>query len=102
MKLGPEIRDVNQEFTLTPLGETHRRPGRSERWGGAVLGALLLCSACGYGAVYGGSSGRRYAVASGGYTTSSFEAVQEATSGVRSELQAAQGLGHGLDRKSVV
>jgi hypothetical protein len=63
---------------------------------GAWAGALLLCvSACGYGAVYG-NGGRHYEVVAGRYTTSSFEAVQEASAGVRSELGAAQALGRGF------
>jgi len=59
---------------------------------------LLCVSACGYRAVYGGSSGHRYEVVAGRSTTSSFEAVQEASAGVRSELGAAHALGRGFPR----
>jgi hypothetical protein len=57
-----------------------------------MVGAL----GCGYGAVYGGSGGHHYEVVAGQFTTSSFEAVQQASAGVRSELGAAQALGRGF------
>jgi hypothetical protein len=64
-----------------------------------LAGALFLgIWGCGYGPVYGGSGGPHYEVVTGGYTTSSFEAVQAASAGLRSELGAAQALGRGFPR----
>jgi hypothetical protein len=59
------------------------------------LGGL---SGCGYGPVYGASGGPRYEVVAGRVVTSSFEAVQEAAAGVRSELGPAGALGSGFPR----
>ena len=59
---------------------------------------LLSSTACGYRPVYGGSEARRYEVVAGHYATSSFEAVQAALGGVRSELGAAEVLGTGFPR----
>ena len=91
------MRDVNQEFATAALGET-RRPGvRIWPRAGAWAGTLLACvSACGYQPVYGASNGARYEVVTGRVGTSSFEAVQEATAGVRSELGPAGALGSGF------
>jgi len=67
------------------------------RVGSAWIAWLLVCaSGCGYGAVYGRSTGHRYEVVAGRSTTSSFEAVQQASAGVRNELGAAQALGQGF------
>jgi hypothetical protein len=67
-------------------------------WAGVLLSVILGSTACGYRAAYGGSDGRRYEVVAGHYATSSFEAVQAAVAGVRSELGAAQALGSGFPR----
>lgn len=99
MKLGPEMRDVNQEFATPALGETPRPSGRNWLAAGAWAGALFWClSGCGYGPVYGASGGPRYDVVTGRVATSSFEAVQEAAAGVRSELGPAGALGSGFPR----
>ena len=103
VKLGPEMRDVNQEFATTALGETPRTAGRNWLAAGARAGALLGClavwvSGCGYGPVYGASGGPRYEVVTGRVATSSFEAVQDAAAGVRSELGPAGALGSGYPR----
>jgi hypothetical protein len=96
VKLGPEMQDVNQEFATSALGET-LRPAVRNRWPvGAWAGVLLGCVlGCGYQPVYGGSGGPRYEVVTGRVATSSFEAVQQAVAGVRSELQPAGALGQG-------
>ncbi|HYQ18699.1 MAG TPA: hypothetical protein VEQ58_23150 [Polyangiaceae bacterium] len=57
-----------------------------------MAGAL---AGCGYQPVYA-ATGRHYEVVAGRYNTASFEAVQEAASGVRSELGAAEALGSGF------
>jgi hypothetical protein len=99
VKLGPEMPDVSQEFGNTSLGETPRRGGRTGRRLGALAGlAWGALTACGYQPVYGSSGGPRYEVVAGRYGTSSFEAVQDAVTGVRSELGAAQALGSGFPR----
>ena len=99
MKLGPEMPDVSQEFATRSLGETPRRRGRIGRRLGALAGlALSVLSGCGYQPVYGSSARARYEVVAGPYGTSSFEAVQAAVTGVRSELGAAQALGNGFPR----
>ena len=101
MKLGPEIWDVPQEFGTRPLGET---PGRSLRRRAKLpaLAALLFGAlgtlGCGYRPVYDGGVSRRYDVVVGGSATASFEAGQAAAAGLRSELGAAQALGHGFPR----
>jgi hypothetical protein len=58
---------------------------------------LAVCWAslgCGYQPVYGARS-ERYEVVTGRVATASFEAAQEVASGARSELGAAEALGHG-------
>jgi hypothetical protein len=62
----------------------------------ATLLALLSAVGCGYQPVYGRGGGQRYEVLAGRYTTSSFEAMQDAAAGVRSELGAAEALGNGF------
>jgi hypothetical protein len=57
---------------------------------------LVCLSGCGYGPVYGGSGGARYEVVTGRVGTASFEAVQDAAAGVRSELGPAGALGSGF------
>jgi hypothetical protein len=52
----------------------------------------MLLAGCGYRPVYA-DGGPRYEVVAGRYGTASFEAVQAATAGVRSELGAGQALG---------
>ena len=53
-----------------------------------------MCSSdLGYRPIYGTSAAVRYGVTAGHYATASFEAVQAAAGGVRSELAAAQALG---------
>jgi hypothetical protein len=96
VKIGPEMRDVNQEFQTPALGETHRPRGRNRRIAGAWAGALMWLSGCGYGPVYGSSTGPRYEVVTGQVGTASFEAVQEAAAGVRSELGPAGKLATGF------
>src|SRR5512147_1390167 len=91
------MQDVNQEFSPRALGAT-RRPGvrfwpRVGAWAGAVLACV---SGCGYGPVYGGSGGARYEVVTGRVGTASFEAAEDATAGVRSELAPAGALGSGF------
>jgi hypothetical protein len=99
VKLGPEMRDVNQEFETPALGETRRTSGRNWLRARAWAGALLWClSGCGYGPVYGASGGPRYEVVTGRVATSSFEAVQDAAAGLRSELGPAGALGSGYPR----
>ena len=99
MKLGPEMPDVSHEFGSPRLGATPRRRGRIWARVGAVAGLLLAgLLGCGYHPVYGSSAGPRYEVVPGRYGTASFEAVQDAVSGVRSELGAAQALGSGYPR----
>jgi len=63
-----------------------------------LLGALagVFCG-CGYGPVYGSPSSH-YEVVTGRVATSSFEAVQEAAAGVRSELGPAGALASGYPR----
>ena len=51
---------------------------------------------CGYRPVYGSAAGQRYEVVAGRFATASFEAVQAAVGGVRSELGAAEALGSGF------
>ena len=73
------------------------------RLGTRSLAGVLLCVVlgsigCGYRAAYGGAEARRYQVVAGHYATSSFEAVQAAVGGVRSELGAAEALGSGFPR----
>lgn len=74
---------------------------RNRDLSGAVAGACLafgtLLSGCGYAPVYGPSA-TRYEVAAGRANTASFEAVEQATAGVRSELGAARALGDGYPR----
>ncbi len=106
MKLGPEMRDVNQEFATPALGETHRpsvrKSLRAGAWAGALFGALgaclLGCPGCGYQPVYGGTGSTHYEVVKGRAATSSFEAADAAAAGVRSELGAAEALGKGFPR----
>ena len=99
MKLGPEMRDVNQEFATPALGETRRPAGRNWLRVGALAGAVFGClSGCGYQPVYGGSAPARYEVVKGRAATSSFEAADAAAAGVRSELGAAEALGKGFPR----
>jgi hypothetical protein len=100
VKLGLQLRDVSRDFGSRGLGETPRRPRRS--WGragvsaGVAAAVLWLASGCGYRPVYGTSDGVRYGVATGHYGTASFEAVQAAVGGVRTELGAAEALGDGF------
>jgi hypothetical protein len=94
VKLGPELQDVSQEFETTALGETPCRPVKWVARFGVVAGAALWLSGCGYQPVYGAAAAH-YEVTAGRYGTASFEAVQEAVAGVRSELGAAQALGAG-------
>lgn len=96
VKLGPEVWDVPRKIARRGLGRTGAsRP--AGRWALPGLVLAWLAAGCGYAPVY--SEGReRYEVVSGPYTTSSFEAVQAAASGVRSELGAARGLGRGYPR----
>ncbi len=99
MKLGPEMRDVNQEFANPALGETHRQAFRRRLGVGARAGLLLWClSGCGYQPIYGGSNGQRYEVVTGRVGTSSFEAAPQVADGVRSELGPAGALGSGFPR----
>ena len=99
MKLGPEMRDVNQEFVTRGLGETPRTGVRIWLGAGAWAGLLLACVAgCGYQPIYGRSGGARYEVVTGRVATSSFEAAQAVASGVRSELGPAGALGNGFPR----
>lgn len=100
MKLGLQTRNVSRDFAQRGLGETLRRP--SDFWARAgalaalaALAGLALgpASGCGYRPVYGSSQTVRYGVTAGRYATASFEAVQAAAGGVRSELAAAQALG---------
>jgi hypothetical protein len=58
----------------------------------------LGTAACGYRAAYGRAERSGYEVVAGHYATSSFEAVQAAVAGVRSELGAAEALGTGFPR----
>jgi hypothetical protein len=94
VKLGPELQDVSQEFETTPLGETPCRPVKTRLGFGVLAGLALGLCGCGYQPVYGAPTAR-YEVTAGRYGTASFEAVQEAVAGVRSELGAAQALGSG-------
>lgn len=107
MKLVRQPRNVPQDFGNRALGASGPAGGRQasavgrqfER--GAVRLALVLVAGvagCGYQPVYSSQSGRHYEVVAGHYATSSFEAVQVATAGVRSELGAAQALGSGFPR----
>jgi hypothetical protein len=57
---------------------------------------LSLVTGCGYRPVYAGAGSLRYEVVAGRSATSSFEAVQAAVGGVRSELGAADALGSGF------
>lgn len=98
MKLGLEPRDVSQDFGTQGLGASGRRPpgfwGRAGALAGLALAlGLSLGTGCGYRPVYGSSTGVRYGVAAGRYSTASFEAVQAAVNGARSELGAAEALG---------
>lgn len=68
--------------------------GRRVVCAGLVVGLL----GCGYQPLYSSQSGRHYDVVAGHYATASFEAVQVAVAGVRSELGAAQALGSGFPR----
>jgi hypothetical protein len=99
VKLGPEMRDVNQEFPMRRLGATLRPAVRKwlpvGAWAGLILGCTL---GCGYRPVYGGTGGPRYEVVTGRVATSSFEAAEQAAAGVRSELQPAGALGSGFPR----
>jgi hypothetical protein len=104
VKLGPELRDVSEEIAHHTLGATSRRRSRIWRLAGALAGAgaLLAGSAgCGYQPLYGGGSQQRYEVAAGRYATSSFEAVESAVEGARSELGPAGALGQGAARVTV-
>lgn len=97
MKLGPEMRDVNQEFDTPALGATHRLVVRFSLGIGAWAGSLLACaSGCGYAPVYGTAAETRYEVVTGHVGTASFEVSQDAAAGVRSELAPAGALGHGF------
>jgi len=101
VKLGPEIWDVSQEFGVRALGETlgrnlRRRAKPSSL--AALLAAALGTLGCGYRPIYDGGVGHRYEVVVGGSATASFEAGQAAAAGLRSELGAAQALGHGFPR----
>ena len=58
----------------------------------------MLWTGCGYRAAYGGAGSPRYEVLAGRPSTASFEAVQAAVGGVRSELGAAEALGGGFPR----
>lgn len=99
MKLGPEVRDVNQESVTPGLGETPRLAGRKRLLVGMLAGFAAWCLwGCGYQAVYGSSGGPRYDVVAGRVATSSFEVVQAAAAGVRSELGPAGALGSGYPR----
>lgn len=99
VKLGPEVQDVNQESVTPGLGETPRLAGRKRFLVGTLAGLAAWClSGCGYQAVYGSSGGPRYDVVAGRVATSSFEVVQAATAGVRSELGPAGALGSGYPR----
>jgi hypothetical protein len=99
VKLGPEVQDVNQESVTPGLGETLWPVGRKRLLAGTLAGALAWClSGCGYQAVYGSSGGSRYDVVAGRVATSSFEVVEAATAGVRSELAPAGALGSGYPR----
>jgi hypothetical protein len=93
------MRDVNQEFATSALGETPRPAVRNRLRVGAWAGVLLGCAlGCGYHPVYGGAGGPRYEVVTGRVATSSFEVAQQTAAGVRSELQPAGALGSGFPR----
>jgi len=96
------MRDVNQESGTPALGETPRLAVRKWLGAGTLAGLLAFgaacLSGCGYHAVYGSSEGPRYEVVAGRVMTSSFEVVQQATAGVRSELGPAGALGTGYPR----
>jgi len=100
VKLGHEMRDVNQEFATPALGETHRPGGRIWRRVGAAAGALSVAfvglAGCGYEPVYGGAGATHYELVKGRVATSSFEAADAVAAGVRSELGAAEALGRGF------
>jgi hypothetical protein len=99
VKLGPELQDVTQESVTPGLGETPRLAGRKRLLAGTLAGVALWClPGCGYHAVYGSSDGPRYDVVAGRVATSSFEVVEAATAGVRSELGPAGALGSGYPR----
>lgn len=94
VKLGPELRDVPQEVATTTLGAT-LGGARARRWAAGPLAAIaLLGVSCGYRPVYADSE-RHFEVVPGRSGTASFEAMQEALGGVRSELSAAGALGVG-------
>ncbi len=61
----------------------------------ATVGGL---AGCGYQPVYGRAGATHYEVVKGRVATSSFEALDAAASGVRSELGAAAALGQGFPR----
>jgi len=61
-------------------------------------GLLAGLAGCGYQPIYGGTPEHRYEVTAGRSATASFEAVQAAVAGVRSELGAAEALGNGFPR----
>jgi hypothetical protein len=68
---------------------------------GSLLAVAMTAAAlagCGYQPVYAGSSARQYEVTSARSGTASFEAVQAAVSGARTELAAADALGSGSDQ----
>jgi hypothetical protein len=100
VKLGLQTRNVSRDFAWRGLGATHRQ--RSHSWGRAGVSAglaaavLWLASGCGYRPIYGTTAGVRYGVATGHYSTASFEAVQATVGGVRTELGAAEALGDGF------
>ncbi|HEY6080986.1 MAG TPA: hypothetical protein VIW29_19360 [Polyangiaceae bacterium] len=64
----------------------------------ACSSLLVWLAGCGYQSIYGGSPAHRYEVTAGRSATASFEAVQAAVAGVRSELGAAEALGSGFPR----
>lgn len=99
VKLGPEVQDVNQVSGTPGLGETPRLAGRKRLLVGTLAGLLAWgLSGCRYHAVYGSADGPRYDVVAGRVATSSFEVVDAATAGVRSELGSAGALGSGYPR----
>ncbi|HEX2872855.1 MAG TPA: hypothetical protein VHP33_16445 [Polyangiaceae bacterium] len=90
---------MNQESVTPALGETPRLAGRKRLLAGTLAGLAAWClSGCGYQAVYGSSQGPRYEVVAGRVATSSFEVVQAAMAGVRSELGPGGALGSGYPR----
>lgn len=96
VKLGPELLNVSQDFVTSRLGAT-ASAGRRGRLIGLLAVACVLTAGCGYRPVYAdGAPG--YSVVAGHYSTASFEAVQAAVAGVRSELGSARALGDDFPR----